>query len=204
MGTESRDTGFDRIFSEHHKSVYNYILRMVKERSVAEELVQDVFLKVHGALADFRGDSGISTWIYKIATNACYDYFRSKRHNTAQRTAPLHPGEILEKETPEEICLPTTAEEEVISAEMSSCVQLYIDDLSEDYRAVILLHDSQGFTNAEIADITGTTLENVKIRLHRARQKMKEVFSSKCRFYRDERNVFRCIQKEEDESGDSK
>jgi len=46
-------------------------------------------------------------------------------------------------------------------------------------------------------------LDNVKIRLHRARQKMKEVFSSKCSFYRDERNVFRCIQKEKDESGDS-
>ncbi|UCD63970.1 MAG: RNA polymerase sigma factor [Candidatus Zixiibacteriota bacterium] len=201
METDTRDSDFNRIFSEHHKPVYNYVLRMVKEQSVAEELTQDVFVKIYGALADFRGDSEISTWIYRIATNACLDYFRSRPHKKSEKTDLLSSEDLLKSTLPEDRQEVPAAEEELISAEMSSCVRGYIDDLPEEYRAVILLHDLQGFTNQEIAGITGATLENVKIRLHRARRKMKEVFSCKCSFYRDERNVLRCVEREEDEGG---
>jgi RNA polymerase sigma-70 factor (ECF subfamily) len=201
-GMESHDAGLDfqSVFSEFQKPVYNFVLRMVKDYSLAEELTQDVFVKTYNSLSEFRGDSKVSTWIFRIATNACLDHFRSKPHKKDEKTDLLSPEDLLKSTLPDGGQKLPTAEEEIINAEMSSCVRGYIDDLPEEYRTVILLHDLQGFTNPEIAKITGTTLENVKTRLHRARRKMKEVFSSKCSFYRDERNVLRCVQKEDDES----
>jgi RNA polymerase sigma-70 factor (ECF subfamily) len=202
MESRGAKVDFQSVFSEFQKPIYNYVLRMVKDRSLAEELTQDIFVRTYNSLPDFRGDSKVSTWIFRIATNACLDHFRSKSYKKHQKTDLLSTEELLEATLPDDGAKPPTAEEELIHAEMSSCVRGYIDDLSEEYRAVILLHDLQGLTNPEIASITGTTLENVKIRLHRARCKMKEVFSSKCSFYRDERNVLRCFEKEEPDAGD--
>jgi RNA polymerase sigma-70 factor (ECF subfamily) len=202
MEMSDADLDFQRVFSEFQKPVYNFVLRMVKDQSLAEELTQDIFVKTYSSLPNFRGDSEVSTWIFRIATNACLDHFRSKSHKTDEKTDLLSPEDLLKSTLPEGEQKPPTAMEDLINSEMSSCVRGYVDDLPEDHRAVILLHDLRGFTNPEIAKITGTTLENVKIRLHRARRKMKEVFSSKCSFYRDERNVLRCIRKENDDSGD--
>lgn len=196
------DTEFKLIFREHHKAIYNYVLRMVKERSIAEELTQDIFVKVYKSLPQFRGDSGLPTWIYKIATNACLDHFRSRVHKKSETTDLLILENSRDTSLSQPCKEPTTAEEQLISMEMSACIRGYIDDLPEDYRAVILLHDLQGFTNPEIAEITGTTLDTVKIRLHRARRKMRDLFSCKCSFYRDERNVLRCVQREKDDIGD--
>lgn len=196
------DLDFQSVFNEFQKPVYNYILRMVKDHPLAEELTQDTFVKIYNSLPNFRGDSKISTWIFRIATNACLDYFRSRPHKKDEKTDLLSPEDLLTSNLPDGEQKPPEADEELINVEMSSCVREYIDDLPDEYRAVILLHDIQGFTNPEIAGITGSTLENVKVRLHRARRKMKEVFSSKCSFYRDERNVLRCVRKEEEGSGD--
>lgn len=201
---ESGDANFEfqSVFDEFQKPVYTYVLRMVKDNSLAEELTQDIFVKVYNSLSDFRGDSKISTWVYRIATNACLDYFRSRPRKDDEKTDLLSTEDLLKSTHPQDEQKLPTAEEELIEAEMSSCIRGYIDSLPEEHRAVILLHDLQGFTNPEIAKITGTTVENVKIRLHRARRKMKEVFSSRCSFYRDERNVLRCVQKEEDDVED--
>jgi RNA polymerase sigma-70 factor (ECF subfamily) len=201
MGNNELDIEFNHVFGQFQRPIYNFVLRMVKDRPLAEEVTQDVFVKVYRSLADFRGDSDIHTWIYRIATNSCLDYFRSRPHKKDEKTDLLSPEELIGSVLPEDQQELPTAEEEIITAEMSSCIRGYIDDLPEDYRIVILLHDLQGFTNPEIAKITGTSLENVKIRLHRARRRMKEVFSSNCSFYRDERNVLRCVEKEENDSG---
>ena len=199
---DTRDSDFNGVFSEYQRPVYNYVLRMVKERSIAEELTQDTFVKIYNGFTDFRGDSELSTWIYTIATNTCRGHFRSRSHRKSEKTDLLRPEDLLRNVSPEDCKEPPSAEDEVIHAQMSSCVLGYIDDLPEDYRAVILLHDLHGFTNPEIAKITGTTLDNVKVRLHRARKKMHEVFSCKCSFYRDERNVLRCVEKEDNDNGD--
>jgi RNA polymerase sigma-70 factor (ECF subfamily) len=79
--------------------------------------------------------------------------------------------------------------------EMSSCVQDYLETLPDDYRAVILLHDLEGLTNPEIATMLGCSLATAKIRLHRARKKLKEALDNACRFIRDERDVFVCERK---------
>ena len=86
-------------------------------------------------------------------------------------------------------------------SEMSDCVQRFIADLSPDYRTALVLHDLQGLKNREIADVLDISLSNVKIRLHRARKKLREALDAGCDFGHDERNVFVCEPKTEWEEG---
>ena len=76
---------------------------------------------------------------------------------------------------------------------MGSCVQKHIQLLPDDYRTVLWLYDVLGFTHREIGDVIGITPGNVKVRLHRARKKMKAILETNCRFERDDRNVFVCL-----------
>jgi len=82
--------------------------------------------------------------------------------------------------------------------EMSSCVQGYLAELSDPFRAVILLHDAEGLTNPEIAAMLGVSLPTVKIRLHRARAKLRDALGRACSFSTDERGVFVCDPKPDD------
>ena len=83
---------------------------------------------------------------------------------------------------------------------MGSCVRQYIEDLPDSYRAVILLHDLEGLTNPEIADLLGISLATAKIRLHRARNRLREALGDGCSFSRDDRDVLVCERRPSDSS----
>jgi RNA polymerase sigma-70 factor (ECF subfamily) len=83
----------------------------------------------------------------------------------------------------------------MIIDEMNSCVRGVIDSLPEDYRAALVLHDLQGFTAADTAEACGCSLATAKIRIHRARARLKKALGEQCNFYRDENDVFRCDRK---------
>jgi len=78
-----------------------------------------------------------------------------------------------------------------------SAIQRFLDDLPEDYRSVIVLHDLQDLKNREVADILNCTIETVKIRLHRARKKFRTVLAENCDFYRDTKDILSCLRKED-------
>ncbi len=78
---------------------------------------------------------------------------------------------------------------------MSTCVQHYLDNLSDAYKVVVLLHDVQGLTAPEMAELIGVSLPNVKIRLHRARRKLRLALEADCSFSYDERGVLGCESK---------
>jgi len=171
---------------------------MIGNESVAEDLAQDAFIKVYNNLPNFRGDSKLSTWIYKIATNVSLDYFRTSSYKKSELTDLLDEDSNPQNSNNNVIDKVLSIEEELIKSEMSECVHDFVDRLPEDYRAVLVLHDLQDFKNKEIAEILGTSLENIKIRLHRARNKLRSTLASYCNFYRDKRNVLRCDRKGED------
>ncbi len=85
-----------------------------------------------------------------------------------------------------------TAEQQAIREEMNACVRGVIDQLPDDYRTAIVLSDLEGFKDAEIAKILGLTLSTTKIRLHRARTRLKQELSTRCVFYRNEENELSC------------
>jgi RNA polymerase sigma-70 factor (ECF subfamily) len=189
------DLQFNDIFNTYQKPIYNYVLRMVRDGNIAEELTQEIFIKTYKNLSSFRADSKLSTWIYGIATNSCLDYFRSSDFKKGKNIEPLEEGILNEDKSGEDIRRILSIEEDLIKSEMAECIRDYIESLPGDYRTVIILHDLEGFKNREIAKILGCNLDTVKIRLHRARQKLRSILGSNCDFYLDTNNVLCCDRK---------
>src|SRR5512134_3418649 len=186
---------FEAIHSSYRPRIVRYLTRFVGP-DAAEDLAQEVFVRVSRGLSDFRGDAKISTWIYRIATNVATDRLRSRSFKESQRdqTNPTGEGSIQDVDALPEEKRPSL-ERQLVRQEMSSCVHDYINTLPESYRAVVLLSEIEGLTNQEIADVLGLTLEIVKIRLHRGRAKLKEKLKTGCRFDRDEENILVCDPK---------
>jgi RNA polymerase sigma-70 factor (ECF subfamily) len=198
------DIQFTDIFNTYQKPIYNYVLRMVRNNAIAEELTQEIFIKIYKNLSSFRGDSKISTWIYGIATNSCMDHFRSTDYKEGEKTGAIELDILPEETNSDGIQRILSIEEDLIKSEMAECIRDYIESLSGDYRTVIVLHDLEGFKNREVARILGCSLETVKIRLHRARKKLQSILASNCNFYLDENNVLCCDKKSGHENGGDK
>jgi len=188
--------GFENIFTSYEKPLYNFVLRMVKDTQTAEDLTQDIFIKIYKKLKSFRGEASVSTWVYKIATNAYLDYVRSSGYKKNSLSDYIDEGEN-EKWNHGQYEKIIAIDEQAIKSEMNTCIQRFLNDLPEDYRAVIVLHDLQDLKNKEIADILNCTLEIVKIRLHRARKKFRTVLADNCDFYRDTNDILGCLRKED-------
>lgn len=187
---------FQKIHRDFRPRILRYLTRMVGENE-AEDLTQEVFAKIHQALKAFRGESSLSTWIYQIATNVAIDRLRrpSARHGDKKR---LPVEDIAETEEEKDMWTgeqTASTEQRVIREEMNGCVREIIKTLPETYRSVIVLSELEGFKDAEIADILGLSLQTAKIRLHRARTRLKKELKTACIFYRDERNEFACDRK---------
>lgn len=180
------DVEFESVFQTYHLGVNRYLTRMVG-RQEAEDLTQEVFVKIGKSLDNFRGESSLSTWIYRIATNAVYDHQR--RLISRREEIGLLPNKERLAEKGMEI---PSIEQQVISREMNDCIRNLVDELPNNYRTVLVLSEMEGFKNSEIAEITGLSLDNVKIRLHRARTKLKEIMEANCVLSRDERNELSC------------
>ncbi len=190
---------FDDVYDEYYERIGRYVERMVGKEE-AEDVTQEVFVKVDKGLEGFKGESSLSTWIYKIATNAALDRIHSRSFQESTKKVSLDtPGDDAETEN-EGICMETslTAEREAIRNEMNECIREFVDKLPENYRTVIILSELKDLKNQDIADVLGVSLDTVKIRLHRARARLKEEFEAGCEFYRNEDNELACDRKSED------
>lgn len=189
---------FEAIYTTYRPKILRYLTRLAGEAE-AEDLTQQVVLKVSDALSQFRGDSKLSTWIYRIATNTALDALRSPQHQPAQRpdysVTMADDDPDLEQEGIFAEDSVQSVEDGVIQGEMSQCIRGFVERLPENYRTVMLLSEIEGFNNSEIGDILGLSLQTVKIRLHRAREKLRQGLSAGCSFHRDERSEFACERK---------
>ena len=159
---------FDDIYETYWPRVHRYVSQSMDQRE-AEDVTQEVFLKIAANLAGFRQDAKLSTWIYRIATNAVVDRFRQKKQGLADGgAAPASElDDFAADTTVRSVDKLSQPEGKVIRGEMNSCIRDVVDALPEKYRSVITLSEIEGFKNREIADILGVSLETVKIRLHR-------------------------------------
>lgn len=189
MDTTSATLGFQAVHERFRSRVLHYLTRLVGEGE-AEDLTQSVMLKVSEGLPDFRGDSSLSTWIYRIATNAALDRLRRKSIETPVETEV----ESDEANVPQDAQAPSV-ETTAIREEMSACIREFIERLPENYRTVMVLSELEGFKNDEIAAILGLSLDTVKIRLHRAREKLRKELGLGCSLHRDEDGELACDRK---------
>ncbi|MFZ2652129.1 MAG: sigma-70 family RNA polymerase sigma factor [Burkholderiaceae bacterium] len=190
---------FRRIHETFHPKVLRYLARLVG-KSEAEDLAQIVMLKVSEGLSGFRGEASLSTWIYRIATNTALD--RLRRSDCGQGL--LH-DEIQavraesEVDSDSQTCgleaRSPSAEATAISREMSACIREFVGRLPQNYKTVLALSELEGLTNAQIAEILEVSVETVKIRLHRGRERLRSALEAGCTFDRDERNELACDRK---------
>ena len=186
---------FSTIYDQFNEKIRRYLERLVGKND-ADDLTQEVFLKIDKGLKDFEEKSSLSTWIYRIATNTALDKTRSRSRQNDKMVMLDKSDDGPEAEN---LCIEETslsAEREAIKNEMNECIREFVDRLPMDYRTVIILSEMKDLKNQEIADILGVSLETAKIRLHRARVKLKEIFEAGCDFYHDESGKLACDRKQ--------
>lgn len=178
------------IFEGDYQRIFRYIMSMVHDTAEAEDLTQETFLRAYRSRNTLREAGAQTAWLYRIATHVCLDRLRQyARRGPKEADIDLDLVEVAEPNTPS---LQKTLERD----EMSGCVQNYLNHLPDNYRAVILLHDVHELTALEIAQLLGESLDNVKIRLHRARHKLKIALEGGCDFSVDESSTLTCESKE--------
>lgn len=181
------DLEFPKIYEDFQPKILRYLTRLIGEAE-AEDMTQEVLIKVNNALPSFRGESQLSTWIYRIATNAALDRLRNPSFQRVGQFMLLEdPMESDQVSSDHRVVLAKekkpSVEKQLIREEMNVCIRGYIEKLPENYRAALVLSEYEGLKNNEIAEILGMTLDTVKIRLHRARAKLKEELESHCELY---------------------
>ena len=188
---------FDRIYAEHHARILRYLTRMVGAQD-AEDLAQEVFIRAAKAYDGFRHEAKIETWLYRIATHVAVDRLRG----TALRRETML-GEELGEVAEDGREAGSTLEEKTLRRAANECIRNVIYGLPENYRTPLILSELEGFTNREIAEILEVSLDTVKIRLHRAKDRLKKALLDACQFSRDERNELTCdpLQSGEDPAG---
>jgi RNA polymerase sigma-70 factor (ECF subfamily) len=182
---------FATVYQEYQPKINRYLTHFSGEADAAD-LTQSVFLKVSRSLDGFRGESSLSTWIYRIATNTAHDH-------AALSLTKQHGAELLFDDDGSVDDLPDNGspgtDREYIRREMNACIRGVVDQLPESYRTILLLSEFEELTNAEIAAILDISLDTVKIRLHRGRTALRKAMEFQCSFYHDERSELMCDRK---------
>lgn len=161
---------FHDLVKRYEQKLYNFSLRMCRNPSDAEDMIQDTFLNVFKYLINFRHETKFKNWLYKVAASTC---IKKRRKSKFAPDKELSLDEFLpndETEKPEHVpewaLLPL---DKLLNEELSGVINKTILELPKKYRAVIVLRDIEGFSTAETAQILNLSPSNVKVRLHRAR-----------------------------------
>ena len=184
---------FADLYRIFRPKILRYLKGMVGEAD-ADDLTQEVFIKVSQGLQNFKGRSQVSTWIYRIATNAAIDRLRQrtlKRHSTGGAAGGSSSGRTEIDAGDPESCADEkdpTAETSLIRDEMYHCLRSFIDKLPAGQRAVVGLSFFEGLKNAEIAKVLGINIQTVKMRRQRARSRLIVELRAHCGWFRDARN----------------
>lgn len=184
------DTNAALDLGRYRQALLDHIRSIVKNPTEAEDVLQEVLVKAHQSIGQLRAEGALATWLFRIATHLGIDHLR-KHSRQPEVATEIDPKELPSDEEDGAPGLQRVVEQQ----EMSACVQRFLLDLPSVYRTVLLLHDLDGLTAIEIASRLGITVENAKIRLHRARAALRTALEVGCRFSRDERGVLVCEPK---------
>jgi RNA polymerase sigma-70 factor (ECF subfamily) len=164
---------YDELVTRHRGRIFAMIRNMIHQEADAWDLSQEVFIKAWNALPRFEARARFSTWIYRIAHNAVYDWTRRRKIESAGELN----DEIFERERIDSSSFTTPSggespDETMAFGELRAKIEIALGKLSADHREVVLLKDVQGLSYKEIADVMECSLGTVMSRLYYARQKL--------------------------------
>ena len=173
------ELAYESVVRQHGGALLAVARRMLRNDDDAREAVQDAFLQAFRAIQHFREEARLSTWLHRIVVNAALMRLRSASRRPEGAIDDLLPTFDEEGHHAEQIRpLPLSVESALESAEARAEVRKCVDQLPEQYRAVIVLRDLQELSTAETATVLGITENAVKIRLHRAHQALRALIVS--------------------------
>jgi RNA polymerase sigma-70 factor (ECF subfamily) len=167
LARESHAEAFELLYASHKGRIYTFLLRMVAEPELADDITQDVFTKVYPLLPGLDRDHRVVPWLYRVASNAAIDHIRRRR-----RFAWLRMGTI--DGTKEE---PHAADEHGRVGEQQHVTRV-LRTLPPENAAALLLHALEGYSYKEIAEIQGVTMTAVRSRIARARQAFRKGYEA--------------------------
>jgi RNA polymerase sigma-70 factor (ECF subfamily) len=175
-GDAGSQDAYAELLRRYERPVYTLILRMVRDRTLAEDLAQDAFVKAFGKLGTYDPGRKLSSWLFKIAHNTAIDHLRRRDLETVSLDAPVGDDpdaapRVIEDETGE---TPDGAAER---SDLSRALTRAVARLRPEYRQVILLRFQAGLEYAEIVEETGFPLGTVKTYIHRARKELSGLLS---------------------------
>ena len=167
-------TAFDFLLRKYRKPIINFMYRMTRNQAVAEELAQEVFLRVYRSRETYRAEARFSTWLYRIATNLGVNQARDTRHERAASTVYLDETDSETGTSPDVADSTPGAEARLLRDERMAAIRDFVMALPERQRTAVLMHKYEGMDYKQIGDVLKLSESATKSLLFRAYQTLRE------------------------------
>ena len=166
--------GFDYLIRKYRKPIINFMFRMTRNQAVAEELAQEVFLRVYRSRETYRAEARFSTWLYRIATNLGVNHARDTRHERTASTVYLDEPDSETGSTPDVADSTPGAEASLLRDERMNAIREFVMALPERQRMAVLMHKYEGMDYRQIGDVLKLSESATKSLLFRAYQTLRD------------------------------
>ncbi|MCB2205414.1 RNA polymerase sigma factor [bacterium] len=163
MNERERRQRFNELYALYDKRILAYCIYVLSDRDLANDVYQEVFVKAYQSLHTLREEGKEANWLFRIARNECLNNLKS-RQRSDKRSVPIDNAERF-----------LVTGDGAVERNEAEHLHRALDQLPDDYREALLLAEFEGFSMKEIAEITGASLSNVKVRIHRAKQKLHKI-----------------------------
>jgi RNA polymerase sigma-70 factor (ECF subfamily) len=179
LAREGREAAYRELIRRYERPVFSLVLRMVRDRQLAEDLAQETFIKALNAIGSYRPEFKFSSWIFKIANNAAIDHLRRREIDTLSIDGAPHAttAEDIEATALQVGDKGETPLAELEARELGTAIERAIGRLRPEYRSCIMLRHVEGLAYEEIAQLLELPLGTVKTYIHRARHELRDMLA---------------------------
>ncbi len=168
------ESGFNYLVEKYHRAMVHFLFRMVRSQAVAEELAQEVFLRVYRSRESYRAEAKFTTWLYRIATNLAVNHARDTKHERAAQNVYLDAPDEETGTTPEVADDEPSVEQRLLREERMAAIRKHVMALPERQRMAVLMHKYQGLDYRQIGEVLKLSESATKSLLFRAYQTLRD------------------------------
>jgi RNA polymerase sigma-70 factor (ECF subfamily) len=168
------EASFNYLVEKYHRPMIHFLFRMVRTQAVAEELAQEVFLRVYRSRESYRAEAKFTTWLYRIATNLAVNHARDTRHERAAKNVYLDAPDEESGTLPEVADGQPSVEQRMVRDERAAAIRKHVMALPERQRSAVLMHKYQGMDYKQIGEVLKLSESATKSLLFRAYQTLRE------------------------------